>query len=175
MYAHILDFEQFKLTGFSQDLRITGLGANAVYQPTISSVLNPLNLRHTIQNIIHPPVKDIISGFEGTLQPGEMLLVLGKPGSGCTSLLKVLANQREGFHSINGDLTYDGISPQFMHKHYRGDLGYAPEDDIHFPSLTVHETLVSLLLFSCLSLCHFSLSIRPLRPLVGHLKCEPKV
>lgn len=28
-----------------------------------------------------------------------------------------------------------------MHKHYRGDVVYCPEDDVHFPTLTVKETL----------------------------------
>ncbi len=28
-----------------------------------------------------------------------------------------------------------------MAKHYRGDIVYSPEDDIHFPTLTVDETL----------------------------------
>jgi ATP-binding cassette subfamily G (WHITE) protein 2 (SNQ2) len=28
-----------------------------------------------------------------------------------------------------------------MAKHYRGDLLYSPEDDVHFPTLTVDETL----------------------------------
>jgi len=76
-----------------------------------------------------------------------MLLVLGKPGSGCTSFLKVLANQRETFHAVQGQVSYDGISPEYMVKHYRGDLGYSPEDDIHFPTLTVRETLVRGFLF----------------------------
>lgn len=95
-----------------------------------------------IQKIRHPPVKDILSGFEGVVRPGEMLLVLGRPGSGCTSLLKVLANQRTSFHAVEGEVSYDGITPEYMAKHYRGDLGYSPEDDVHFPSLTVRQTLV---------------------------------
>ncbi|KAF8588872.1 pleiotropic drug resistance ABC transporter [Ramaria rubella] len=124
-----------------KDLKVVGLGADAKYQDTILSMLNPLNLMHVIQNIRHPPVKDILSGFEGVVRPGEMLLVLGRPGSGCTSLLKVLANQRQGFHAVEGELSYDGITPEYMAKHYRGDIGYSPEDDVHFPSLTVRQTL----------------------------------
>ncbi|KIJ51214.1 hypothetical protein M422DRAFT_158653 [Sphaerobolus stellatus SS14] len=132
----------FRQTGVTfKNLRVTGLGATHKHQETIFSALNPLNIIHFAQKLRHPPVKDILSGFNGSIRPGEMLLVLGKPGSGCTSFLKVLANQREGFHSIGGEISYDGINPQYMFKHYRGDLGYSPEDDIHFPSLTVRETL----------------------------------
>jgi ATP-binding cassette subfamily G (WHITE) protein 2 (SNQ2) len=128
-------------TDAAQDLRVVGLGAAAKYQDTILSILNPLQLLDAIQNVRHPPVKNILSGFEGVVRPGEMLLVLGRPGSGCSSFLKVLANQRAGFHSVEGQVSYDGITPEYMAKHYRGDIGYSPEDDIHFPSLTVRQTL----------------------------------
>ncbi|KAJ5117299.1 ABC transporter sequence [Penicillium atrosanguineum] len=39
-----------------------------------------------------PPLKSILSDSHGCVKPGEMLLVLGRPGSGCTTLLKMLAN-----------------------------------------------------------------------------------
>jgi ATP-binding cassette, subfamily G (WHITE), member 2, SNQ2 len=68
-------------------------------------------------------------------------VVLGRPGSGCSTLLKTLANQRGEYHSIEGDVRYDSFSPQDVAKHYRGDVCYCPEDDVHFPSLTVDETL----------------------------------
>ena len=135
-----------------------GLGAHAKYQDTIMSALNPLNIFHTIQKMRHPPAKDILSGFEGVVRPGEMLLVLGRPGSGCTSLLKVLANQRRGFHAVSGEISYDGITPEYMNKHYRGDIGYSPEDDIHFSSLTVRQTLVCFHMF-CGYLKHFYIYI----------------
>jgi len=33
------------------------------------------------------------------------------------------------------------MSPEDISKHFRGDVTYCPEDDIHFPTLTVDETL----------------------------------
>lgn len=42
------------------------------------------------------PLKAIVDDSSGCVKPGEMLLVLGRPGSGCTTLLKLLANKREG-------------------------------------------------------------------------------
>lgn len=120
-----------------------GLGASTKYQDTVFSLFNPLNFASRIRDVFHPPVKDILDGFEGSVKPGEMLLVLGKPGSGCSTLLKVLANERKGYKYIYGDISYDGISPSAMEKRYRGDIAYVPEDDFHFPSLTVRQTLVS--------------------------------
>ena len=68
-------------------------------------------------------------------------VVLGSPGSGCSTLLKTLTNQRADYHLVEGDVHYDSLSPEDIAKHFRGDVTYCPEDDIHFPTLTVDETL----------------------------------
>ncbi|KAL0960159.1 hypothetical protein HGRIS_011794 [Hohenbuehelia grisea] len=124
-----------------KDLRVIGLGSTASYIPTLGSILNPLNLVEKIQSIRHPPLRDILSGFEGLVRPGEMLLVLGRPGSGCSTLLKTLANQRDEFYRVEGDVHYDSLTPEKLAQHYRGDVQYSPEDDVHFPTLTVEQTL----------------------------------
>jgi ATP-binding cassette subfamily G (WHITE) protein 2 (SNQ2) len=56
-----------------KDLRVVGLGATASYQPTLGSVLNPFNFLAAIRAARHPPTRDILSGFEGVVRPGEML------------------------------------------------------------------------------------------------------
>ncbi|KAF8749247.1 ABC transporter [Rhizoctonia solani] len=128
--------------GFT-DLTVQGLGAAAKYQPTIWSIWSPKAIKQGIQQARHPPVKDILSNFNGVVRSGEMLLVLGSPGSGCTTLLKVLANQRQGYHKVIGDVSYDGIDPEYLSAHYRGvnRRWLCPEDDTHFPSLSVKNTL----------------------------------
>lgn len=68
-------------------------------------------------------------------------VVLGRPGAGCSTLLKVLANQRSDYHSVDGAVHYDSLSPEDIEKHFRGDVQYCPEDDVHFPTLTVEQTL----------------------------------
>lgn len=67
--------------------------------------------------------------------------MLGRPGSGCTSFLKTIANQRKEYHAVEGEVHYDSFSPAEVAAHYRGDVIYCPEDDVHFPTLTVHDTL----------------------------------
>ncbi|KAG6877004.1 hypothetical protein C0993_011112 [Termitomyces sp. T159_Od127] len=89
----------------------------------------------------NPPLRNIVEGFEGVVRPGEMLLVLGRPGSGCSTFLKVLANHRGEYHSVEGNVYYDSFTPEQIHKHYRGDVQYCPEDDYHFPTMTVKQTL----------------------------------
>jgi ATP-binding cassette subfamily G (WHITE) protein 2 (SNQ2) len=68
-------------------------------------------------------------------------VVLGKPGSGCSTFLKTLANQRGEYHAVEGQVSYDSFTPEDIRKHFRGDVIYCPEDDIHFPTLTVEQTI----------------------------------
>jgi len=56
-----------------ENLRVVGLGSSASYQPTLGSLLNPINIFSVIKAARHPPLRDIISGFEGVIRPGEML------------------------------------------------------------------------------------------------------
>lgn len=79
------------------------------------------------------------SQFSPTLTPPSV--VLGRPGSGCSTFLKTLANAREEFHAVEGEVHYDSLTPESLKKHYRGDIQYCPEDDVHFPTLTVEQTL----------------------------------
>jgi len=53
----------------------------------------------------------------------------------------VLANQRAEYHLVEGEVHYDSLTPDVISKEFRGDVVYCPEDDIHFPTLTVDETL----------------------------------
>ncbi|KAH9927901.1 P-loop containing nucleoside triphosphate hydrolase protein [Epithele typhae] len=104
-----------------KNLHVVGVGAAASYQQTFGSALNPINFVRNFQHVLHPATRDILSGFEGVVRPGEMLLVLGRPGSGCSTLLKTLANQRQEYHSVTGDVWYDSLTPEEIEHHYRGD------------------------------------------------------
>jgi ABC-type multidrug transport system ATPase subunit len=89
----------------------------------------------------HPPVRDLIHDFSGAVREGEMMLVLGRPGAGCSTFLKAIANDRGAFAGVNGEVSYGGLSAEDQNKHFRGEVNYNPEDDQHFPSLTVWQTL----------------------------------
>jgi ATP-binding cassette subfamily G (WHITE) protein 2 (SNQ2) len=88
--------------------------------------------------------RDLIHGFTGVVRDGEMLLVLGRPGSGCSTFLKAISNKRAGFAAVTGDVSYGGISDREQIKNYRGEVNYNEEDDQHFPPLTVEQILNSL-------------------------------
>ena len=88
-----------------------------------------------------PPTRDLIHDFSGAVLDGEMLLVLGRPGSGCSTFLKAIANQRDSYAGVSGEVTYGGISAEDQAKYYKGEVNYNPEDDQHFPNLNVWQTL----------------------------------
>lgn len=56
-----------------RDLRVVGLGVNAGVQHSVASLFYPRSIMNYINTLRHPPVRDIISGFEGVVLPGEML------------------------------------------------------------------------------------------------------
>lgn len=82
----------------------------------------------------------LLDNFKGVVNPGEMVLVLGKPGSGCTTFLKSIANQRWGYTAVTGDVLYGPFTAKEF-KQYRGEAVYNQEDDIHHATLTVEQTL----------------------------------
>ncbi|KAJ8070212.1 hypothetical protein OCU04_000598 [Sclerotinia nivalis] len=83
----------------------------------------------------------ILQDFRGVVKPGEMVLVLGRPGSGCTTFLKVIANQRFGYTGVDGEVLYGPFDALEFSKKYRGEAVYNQEDDVHHPTLTVGQTL----------------------------------
>ena len=89
----------------------------------------------------HAQLRTLIHDFTGIVRPGEMMLVLGKPGSGCSTFLKTIANQREGYADVSGEVSYGGINACEQKKRFRGEVSYNPETDLHFATLNVWQTL----------------------------------
>lgn len=67
------DVKRRELGVLFDNLRVVGLGTSAAQQPTMGSILNPVNWLSGIQHIRHPATRDILNGFEGVVKPGEML------------------------------------------------------------------------------------------------------
>lgn len=83
----------------------------------------------------------LIQNHDGILRAGEMLLVLGRPGSGCSTALRALTASNHTNVSQSGTISYGGLSPEEIQKNLRGEVLFCDEDDIHFPTLTVAQTL----------------------------------
>eukprot|EP00127_Corallochytrium_limacisporum_P006559 Clim_evm31s230 gene=Clim_evmTU31s230 len=83
--------------------------------------------------------RSLVSGLEGYAKAGQMVLVLGPPGSGCTTLLQALAGKHSAFKRIEGAIYYNGEKNEF--DKYRPRIIHVAEEDVHLPALTVEETL----------------------------------
>jgi ABC-type multidrug transport system ATPase subunit len=92
-----------------------------------------IGLNNNKKTILHP--------FNGFCKDGEMLLVLGRPGAGCTSLLKVVANLRGSFTDVDGTVSYGGIDHNVFAHDFQGQVCYNEEEDLHYPTLTTKQTL----------------------------------
>ncbi|KAK5120807.1 hypothetical protein LTR85_005874 [Meristemomyces frigidus] len=130
-----------------ENLTVKGMGGAKIFVPTfpdaftgffgfpIKAVMGLLGMGGKGKEI------NILQNFRGVAKPGEMVLVLGRPGSGCTTFLKVIANQRFGYTGFEGEVLYGPFSNREFEKRYRGEAVYCQEDDIHHPTLTVGQTL----------------------------------
>ncbi|KAE8863270.1 hypothetical protein PTNB73_06477 [Pyrenophora teres f. teres] len=127
-------------------LTVSGIGGVKNYVKTFpDAFVSFFNVFETATNILGLGKKgkefDILKDFKGVAKPGEMVLVLGKPGSGCTTFLKVISNQRYGYTKIDGKVLYGPFDSDFFEKRYRGEAVYCEEDENHHPTLTVGQTL----------------------------------
>lgn len=121
-----------------QNLTVKAISNDAAIHDNVASQLNiPRLVRESRRS---PALKTILDNTHGCVKPGEMLLVLGRPGSGCTTLLSVLANRRRGYSSLEGDVFYGSMTPTEA-KQYRGQIVMNTEDELFFPTLTVGQTM----------------------------------
>jgi ABC-type multidrug transport system ATPase subunit len=119
-------------------LNVRAIGADAAIQEI---ALSQFNIPHKIQESRHKlPLKTILDNSHGCVKPGEMLLVLGHPGSGCTTLLSVLANKCRGYASVEGKVHYGSMEVSEA-DHYRGQIFMSTEEELFFPTLTVGQTM----------------------------------
>ncbi|KAF1982045.1 hypothetical protein K402DRAFT_341217 [Aulographum hederae CBS 113979] len=126
-----------------RNLSAHGVGEATDYQKTFGNY--PLELFAFAKRLIRKEGKtriQILRDFDGLVKSGEMLVVLGRPGSGCSTFLKTVSGETDGFQvGKDSYLNYQGIPKDTMHKDFRGECIYQAEVDAHFPQLTVGQTL----------------------------------
>lgn len=95
-----------------QNLNVYGSGPALSLQKTVGSlIMAPINF--SMSSIFGKKSKrTILRQFDGVLRSGEMLIALGRPGSGCSTLLKTISGDLHGLdmdkHSV---IQYSGITP----------------------------------------------------------------
>ncbi|PVH97817.1 hypothetical protein DM02DRAFT_730276 [Periconia macrospinosa] len=127
------------------DLSVSGRSSTAPkYQASTGGVLLDAFISLTRRFSGAKPQKDtpILRNFEGVIDDSELLLVLGPPGSGCSTLLKTIAGETTGL-SVSPDtkMNYRGIKTKYVRNRFRGDVLYNAERDVNLAHLTVGETL----------------------------------
>ncbi|RSL70695.1 hypothetical protein CEP51_012156 [Fusarium floridanum] len=121
-----------------QNLNVEVVTADAAIH---ENVVSQFNIPKLVKESRHkPPLKTILNNSHGCVKPGEMLLVLGRPGSGCTTLLNMIANHRRGYATVSGDVHYGSMTAEEA-KNYRGQIVMNTEEELFFPSLTVGQTM----------------------------------
>ena len=120
------------------NLNVRGVGADAAFNENVLSQFNiPRNIKEGRNK---PPLKTILEDTHGCVKPGEMLLVLGRPGAGCTTLLKMLSNRRQGYAEVDGSISFGSMTSKEA-KQYRSQIVMNTEDELFFPTLTVGQTI----------------------------------
>jgi len=135
---------QPRTTGFAfRNLNVYGFGSSTDYQKTVSNVwLGAVGVFRKVLGLGNRRRIAILQHLEGVVHSCEMLVVLGPPGSGCSTFLKTVAGETHGFFVDDTSfINYQGITPKQMHKDFRGEAIYTAEVDVHIPMLTVGETL----------------------------------
>jgi ABC-type branched-subunit amino acid transport system ATPase component len=75
----------------------------------------------------------VLRGIDLNLEPAKTYAIVGRNGAGKTTLLRTLM----GFTTLNGT----NLSGVQSHQRAALGIGYAPEDRVMFPTMTVQENL----------------------------------
>lgn len=101
-----------------KNLNVYGWGTGAEHQKTI--VDYPIDVVKYLVGLVGGGKKrrvDILRNFEGIVDEGELLLVLGPPGSGCSTLLKTIAGETAGLEvGPDSYMNFRGMSFQSCHR-----------------------------------------------------------
>ena len=125
-----------------KDLGVYGYGSATDYQKDVLNIFLEVGTMFRYLTGTARKKIQILQGFDGLVKSGEMLVVLGRPGSGCSTFLKTIAGEMNGLH-VNDESTvhYEGIPAKQMQKQFRGEAIYTAETDVHLPVLSVKDTL----------------------------------
>ncbi|OQD77479.1 hypothetical protein PENDEC_c002G04133 [Penicillium decumbens] len=125
-----------------KNLSVHGFGSPTDYQKDVFNSL--LSIGGLVRNLVGSGKQkvQILDNFNGLVKSGEMLVVLGRPGSGCSTFLKTISGEMNGIYvDDHSYLNYQGISAPIMQKQFKGEAIFSAETDVHFPQLTVGDTL----------------------------------
>ncbi|CAD6885875.1 unnamed protein product [Tilletia laevis] len=136
-------------------VRAPGTGSSSVFVKTLPKAVANTVIRDpfSVVTTLIPPFArfnpyintrtshKLLHDFSGLLKAGEMLLVLGRPGAGCSTFLRAITASLDPALTTEGQISYAGFTPADITRKFRGEVIFVDEDDLHFPTLTVAQTL----------------------------------
>lgn len=101
-----------KQAGFAfRDLSVCGRQSSLATQADVGSILIAPFRPWDYLNMNSRSPRIILDNFSGFLNSGELLLVLGRPGAGCSTFLKTISGEMSGLELSEGSsINYNGIS-----------------------------------------------------------------
>ncbi|KAG1704880.1 hypothetical protein DVH05_004909 [Phytophthora capsici] len=132
---------RFKDISISADITVKDETNIKVELPTLRNEL--MKSIRAINSKKHTVKKQILKNVSGILKPGTMTLVLGQPGSGKSSLMKLLSGRfpNDKNVTLEGEISYNGSPVNELRRRLPQFVSYVSQQDKHNPSLTVKETL----------------------------------
>ncbi|RGP64261.1 ABC transporter [Fusarium sporotrichioides] len=106
-----------------------------------TAVMAPWNFVYRLLASKPRAAKTMIHDISGVVFPGETMIVLGQPGAGCSTTLKIISIERGSYLAGEGTVTYSSVLSDQIAKKYASEVVYNAEDDIHHPRLKVQDTL----------------------------------
>jgi ABC-type multidrug transport system ATPase subunit/ABC-type multidrug transport system permease subunit len=133
---------RFKEVSISADVTVTREVTAESELPTLYNVVARAlaNLNPIKKKVVR---KEVIKNISGVLKPGTITLLLGQPGSGKTSLMRILSGQFpvKSNITVEGEMLYNGLLQKEIAKRLPQFVAYVTQYDRHFHTLTVRETL----------------------------------
>ena len=113
-----------------RNLNVHGFGTDADFQKSVGNIwLEGVSLVKRLMGDKGRKI-NILQNCDGLVEAGEMLVVLGPPGSGCSTFLKTITGETHGFFvDGNSHINYQGMSavsqshpPCFLITHSKQEL-----------------------------------------------------
>lgn len=101
----------------AEDISAKGVDSRFSEGETFGDILMlPKTIFRGIQASRQKKLRNIIQDVNLLARPGEMISVLGRPGAGCSSLLKTASGEIDQFSEVTGQVSYDSITQKEMMK-----------------------------------------------------------
>ncbi|EEY61558.1 ATP-binding Cassette (ABC) Superfamily [Phytophthora infestans T30-4] len=132
---------RFESLSVSADIVVRDETQLQVELPTLSNVVKTELRRMTASKRV--VTKQILRNLSGILKPGTMTLVLGQPGSGKSTFMKILSGcfPVKSNITVEGGMTFNGVPQDEIRATLPQLVSYVDQQDKHYPTLTVQETL----------------------------------